>query len=280
MSMANMSTRRQRESQEIVRASIQHARGFRRRLFVGGPTADIVLLDQDTSYDLDLKKKRYTQTSLAEQCVHGTGDDSNAAGAAVATTIHFWRRRNAMRLVRAKVSVKKAGEKAVIATYEVERVTITATQACTDKQTGQVCESRSRWINRPHPDLPAADESLVYDCAYAQKMGLNAAASRDFAERAETMFGGYKGIWGKVAAELKVAKGYPLKSTSLSASVVRSAGLRRPRHRHRRVGDRRRGASIGSAIGGMFGKKKADQAAAQPAAPPTIARWAHAADDH
>ena len=43
-------------------------------------------------------------------------------------------------------------------------------------------------------------------------MGLNAAASRDFAERSETLFGGYKDIWGKVAAELKNVKGYPVKS--------------------------------------------------------------------
>jgi hypothetical protein len=159
----------------------------------------------------------------------------------------------------------------LIATYEAERVTITATQACTDKQTGQVCEFGlvlDQWLT---PNFPAADESLAYYRAYSQKMGLNAPASRDFAERAETMFGGYRGIWGKVAAELKNVKGYAVKSMfalGVGGPQCRTAPAAAPPPEG---GTAAAGRAIGSAIGSVFGKKKPDQPPAQPAAPPTIA---------
>jgi len=274
MSMANMSTQtttRIAGNRSRVDSSMRADSGVV-RLFVGGPTADIVLLDQDTSYHLDLKKKRYTQTSLAEQRARmeqamaqtqQAQQSQRQSASGVDETQCVWS--------EPKASVRKSGEKALVATYEAERVTITATQACTDKQTGQVCEFGlvvDQWLT---PNFPAAEESLAYYRAYAQKMGLNAAASRDFAERAETMFGGYKGIWAKVATELKGVKGYPVKSMfalGVGGPQCRTAPASAPPPES---GTAAAGRAIGSAIGGLFGKKKPDQATAQAAAPPPIA---------
>src|SRR6185503_2232683 len=136
MSMANMSTQTTtRIAGNRSRVdSTMHADSGVVRLFVGGPTADIVLLDQDTSYHLDLKKKRYTQTSLAEQRARmeqamaqtqQAQQSQRQSASGVDETQCVWS--------EPKASVRKSGEKALVATYEAERVTITATQACTDK---------------------------------------------------------------------------------------------------------------------------------------------------
>ena len=44
----------------------------------------------------------------------------------------------------AKVAVNKTGEKAQFAGYDSERVTVTASQPCQDKQTGSICEVAGR----------------------------------------------------------------------------------------------------------------------------------------
>jgi len=274
MSMANMSTQtttRIAGNRSRVDSAMRADSGVV-RMFTGGPTAEIVLLDQETSYHLDLKKKRYTQTSLAEQRAsmeqamaqtQQAQQSQRQSTSGIDETQCVWS--------EPKSSVTKTGEQALIATYQAERITITATQACTDKQTGQVCEFGlvlDQWLT---PSFPAADESLAYYRAYAEKMGLNAGASRDFAQRAETMFGGYEGIWGKVAAELKDVKGYPVKSMfalGVGGPQCQTASAATPPPQS---GTAAAGRAIGSAIGGMFGRKKPDQTAAQPVAPTTIA---------
>jgi hypothetical protein len=274
MSMANMSaqtTTRIAGNRSRVDSTMRADSGLV-RMFTGGPTAEIVLLDQDMSYHLDLKKKRYTQTSLAELRVRMEQTMTQTQQAQQA------QRQSTSGVDEAqcvwsepKASTKKSGEKVVIATYQAERVTITGTQACTDKQTGQVCEFGlvlDQWLT---PNFPAAGEALAYYQAYSQKMGLNSAASRDFAERAETMFGGYKGIWSKVAAEAKGVTGYPVKSVfalGVGGPQCRTAPAATPPPQS---GTAAAGRAIGSAIGGLFGKKKPDGTAAQPAAPATIA---------
>ena len=113
-----------------------------------------------------------------------------------------------------KSEVKRTGEKALIAGFQAERVTITATQSCRNKKNGQVCDfglALDQWIA---PGFEASAETQAYQRAYAEKLGLGAAASRDFAERAQSQFGRYKGIWTEVGtkmAELNL-KGYPVKS--------------------------------------------------------------------
>lgn len=269
MSMANMSTQtttRIAGNRSRIDSDM-HADSGMVRMFTGGPTAEIVLLDQDTLYHLDLKKKHYTQMSLSEQRARmqqamaqtqQTQQSQRQSTSGVDESQCVWSEAKA---------TKKTGEKAVIATYPAERTTITATQACTDKKTGQVCEFGLMLDQWRTPSFPAADESLAYYRAYAEKMGLNSVASQDFAERAETMFGGYKDIWGKIAAELKGVKGYPVKSSfslGIGGPQCTTAPASAPPPQSPT-------AAIGGAIGAMFGKKKPDPAAVPPAAPPTIA---------
>ena len=73
------------------------------------------------------------------------------------------------------------------------------------------------------PQFASSAEAHKFQRAYAQKMGLGTAAtSREVAERAQAMFGRYKGIWSQIASKTKDMKGYPVK-TSFAFAVGRPA---------------------------------------------------------
>lgn len=180
-----------------------------------GPSAEIVRLDQEKVYSLDLKKKEYTETTLAEmrarwekaleQAKQMQAQQPQAAAAPVDQSQCEWS--------EPKAEVKRSGEKAKFAGYEGERLTISATQSCKDKKTGAVCDfalTIDQWLS---PGLAEEAETLQFYKTYAEKMGLTAAVSKDAAQRAESLFGGYKGLWSEVGTKLRDVKGYPLKST-------------------------------------------------------------------
>lgn len=237
------------------------------RAFSGGAgqTSEIVRLDQDRIYALNNKKKTYTETTFAaqraqlqqamEQAQKGQAAQQQSTSGVDESQCEW---------SEPKADVRRTGEKASIAGFNAERLTIVATQACTDKKTGQVCEfglSLDQWLA---PDFDAADETHAYQRAYAEKMGLTAAASRDFAERAQSMFGRYQSLLNEIAAQTRDVKGHPVKASfslgvggpqcqstqqAQATSSTPSPGL---------------GGALGGALGGMFGKKKE----AQPAPPP------------
>ncbi len=168
----------------------------------------------------------------------------------------------------AKSEVKRTGERSSIAGFSAEHVVVTASQPCRDKSSGQICEfglTVDQWLAA---DFKESAETLRYQKAYAEKLGLNASGSRDFAERAQAMFGRYEGIWKEVAVKMADLKGYPVKSSfglgvggpqCQSAQQAQSSG-----------GGGGGGASVGGAVlqglGGMFNRKK--NAEPQPAATP------------
>jgi len=181
----------------------------------GGPHVDIVRLDLDKIDHLDVAKKEYTEMTFA-QLREQMQQAMSQAGSAQRqeepkpTSID----ESQCEWSDPKADVKRTGETATVAGYDAERLTITASQACKDKQSGQVCEfvlSLDEWLA---PKFTASAEAQKYTRAYAQKMGLGTATtSRDIAERAQSMFGRYKGIWTEVASKTKDMKGYPVKTT-------------------------------------------------------------------
>jgi hypothetical protein len=185
-----------------------------------GPHIDIVRLDEGKIDHLDVNKKEYTETTF-EQMRAQMQQAMDQAGA----------RQNRQEPKPANVDdskcewsdptaeVKKTGETGTFAGYDAQRLTITASQACRDKDTGSVCEfvlSLDEWLA---PKFESSAEALKYQLAYAQKLGLGTAStSKDLSERAQAMFGRYKGIWSQIGAKTKDMKGYPVK-TSFSLAV-------------------------------------------------------------
>ena len=182
-----------------------------------GPHVDIVRLDLGKIAHLDVAKKEYTETTFEQmreqmQKVMGEAGSTQPREEPKPTSIDD----SQCEWSDPKAEVKRTGEKANLAGYDAERLTITASQACKDKQSGQVCEfvlSLDEWLA---PNFAASSEAQKYTRAYAQKMGLatgTATSSRDIAERAQSMFGRYKGIWTQIASKTKDMKGYPVKTT-------------------------------------------------------------------
>jgi hypothetical protein len=246
------------------------------RTFAGGAgdQVEIVRLDQDKIYSLNTKKKTYTETTFAEQrakmqeameAMNKGQASQQQATSGVDESECEWS--------DPKSEVKRSGEKALIGGFQAERVTVTATQSCRNKKNGQVCDfgiALDQWLA---PGFEASSEAQKYQLAYAEKLGLGAASSRDFAERAQSMFGRYKGIWSELGtkmAELNL-KGYAVKSSfGLGVGGPQCQSTQEMQAQGGPQSPPSIGGALGGALGGMF-KKKQEQPQAAAAPPPTMA---------
>ena len=179
--------------------------------------------------------------------------------------------------------MKRSGEKALIAGFQAERVTITATQSCKDKKNGQVCDfglALDQWLA---PGFEASERGARHTNARMRRRSASAPLRRAISRNApKAMFGGYKGIWTEVAHEdgRVDVKGYAVKSSfglgvggpqCQSTQEMQAAGG--PRHRRASVAR----SAVRSAA---CSKKKPEPAAGRSHAAPDYGRRAHAAHDH
>lgn len=233
--------------------------GMMRTLSRGaGESTEIVRLDLDTVYTVDDRKKTYTETTFAErrsqleQVMEATREGQSSqqsAASGVDESRCEWS--------DPKVNVSRTGQTRSIAGYQAERVTIMASQSCTDRSNGQVCEFGLMMDQWMAPEFSAAEETQAYHQKYAQKLGLEAVGSRDFAQRAQTMFGSYEGMWQQLSEQMQDVKGYPVSSSF-------SLGIGGPQCQGAQQMQQSGGAtpSLGGALGalgGLFGKKKAEE---------------------
>jgi hypothetical protein len=177
-----------------------------------GPSAEIILLDQDKLYHLNMNKKEYTETTFEQfrGQMQKMSDQMNSSEnkqqpSAVDQSKCVW--------LPAKVDVTKSGEKAQFAGYDAQRVTVTATQPCQDKDTGAICEIALVLDQWTSADFAESSEARKFYAAYASKIGIGQSNSQDVSERAKALFGQYKGVWTEVAAKMQSVKGYPVKSS-------------------------------------------------------------------
>ena len=246
------------------------------RTFAGGmgDHVEIVRLDQDKIYSLNTKKKTYSETTFAEQRAKmQEAMDAMNKGQASQQQATSGVDESECEWSDPKSEVKRSGEKALIGGFQAERVTVTATQSCRNKKNGQVCDfglALDQWIA---PGFEASSEAQKYQLAYAEKLGLGAASSRDFAERAQGMFGRYKGIWSELGtkmAELNL-KGYAVKSSfGLGVGGPQCQSTQEMQAQGGPQSPPSIGGALGGALGGMF-KKKQEQPQAAAAPPPTMA---------
>lgn len=274
MKMANMSgttTTVIAGDRARTESAMQFESGMMRALARGGGGhVEIVRLDQDKIYSLDPKKKTYTETTFAErrammQQAMERMKDSQASQQQATSGVD----ESQCEWSDPKSEVKRSGEKALIAGYQAEHVTVIATQSCKDKKTGQVCDYGlvlDEWVA---PNFEASSEALTYQRAYAEKLGLGTASSRDFAERAQSMFGRYKGLWAEVGAKMKDVKGYPVKTGfGLGVGGPQCQSTQQQQAQGGPQSPPSLGGALGGALGGMFKKKQQDpQPQAAPPAP-------------
>jgi hypothetical protein len=244
------------------------------RTFSGGAgqTTEIVRLDQDKIIDINNKKKTYTETTFAEkraQMQEMMEKMQKSQGAQQQQTSGV--DESECEWSDPKADVKRTGEKAMVGGYQSERVTIVATQSCRNKKKpAEVCDFGlvlDQWIA---PGFEASKETIAYQQAYAERLGLGAASSRDFAERAQSMFGRYKGIFEQIGAKMKDIKGYPVKSTmGLGVGGPQCQDTQKVQQQGGPQSPPSIGGALGGALGGMFGGKKKAEPAPEPTTPPT-----------
>jgi len=252
-------------------SNLQFESGMLRAFARGaGQTSEIVRLDQDKIYELHPSKKTYSEATFAErrsllqqsmQKMQESQNSQQQATTGVDESQCEWS--------APKAEVIRSGEKATIAGYQAEHVVINASQTCTDKKTGQACDfglTLDQWLA---PGFEDAQETLAYQKAYAEKLGLSAMASRDFAERAQTMFGRYKGIWTEVAAKTRDLKGHPVKASfGLGVGGAQCQSVKDSQASGGGATPGGVAGAIGGALGGLFGKKKKEQEPASATPPP------------
>src|SRR5260370_274741 len=240
-----------------------------------GPSAEIVRLDQDKIYHLNINKKEYTETTfelMREQMKKASDQmasaDEKKQPSAIDESKCEW--------LPPKAEVKKSGEKAQFAGYDSERLTITASQPCKDKETGSICEVAlvvDEWLSTSFAE--GAEAQKFYK-AYAAKMGLDASSSQHISQKAQALFGRYKGIWSEIATKMQGVKGYPVKTSftlALGGPHCNNANAQQAHTAPDSAGDTGTsdsgspaglaGAMAGK-LGGLFHKKKDEEPAAQP----------------
>jgi hypothetical protein len=241
-----------------------------------GPSADIVRLDEDKIYHLNINKKEYTETTfeqMREQLKKmsdqmSSADEKKQQPSAIDESKCEW--------LAPKAEVKKTGEQAQFAGYDSERVTIVASQPCKDKETGSICEIAlvlDEWLSTGFAE--SAEAQKFYK-AYAAKMGLDAPTSQDVAQKAQALFSRYKGIWTEIATKMQGMKGYPVKTSftlALGGAQCKNSNAQQAQSSTDSSGSSGSASPGGLAgavagkLGGLFHKKKddADTTAAQPA---------------
>jgi hypothetical protein len=277
MAMANMSgtstvsiSGKRARTDNDLQMENRLARMFARGI---GQTSEIVRLDDDKVYEVNVKKKQYTETSLTERRAQlqqamdqaKQQQEKQPAPTGIDESDCEWSEPTA--------DVKRTGAKANIAGFDAEQVSIITKQSCKSRKTGAVCDMAlylDEWVA---PAFNAGDEVTKYHTAYAQQMGL-LNGGRDVTERAEALFGRYKTAWSKVVDKMKDIKGYPVK-TSFSMGIggpqcqdgsggqsANSSGSASPSP----------GGLAGEIAGSLFGrKKKQETASTTPATPPPAA---------
>ena len=234
-------------------------------------TTEIVRLNEDKVYELDMKKKSYTETSLAARRAqmeklleqqHQAQAQQQQTSSGVDESQCEW--------LPPKVDVTRTGEKNTFAGFEAERVLVSAVQSCKVKNTEQVCDfglALDQWVA---PKFEGDGEAIAYQRAYAEKMGITAGASRDFSERAEAMFGRYKDMWKELATKMRDIKGYPVKSSfGFGMGGPQCQDAKQAQANQPSAGPGGITSQIGGALGGLFGKKKKEAASTEQAAAPS-----------
>jgi hypothetical protein len=182
-----------------------------------------------------------------------------------------------------KIDVHKTDDKMTIAGHDAQRTLATLTETCTNKDTGDVCDTIvavDLWLTQDK--LPGAGDRHAFELAYAKKLGIDdpqGAMRGEFAK----FLAPYQAQIKQITDKSSDLKGQPLKtslrvmmggqqcsSTAKMKANGSSGGENSTGGGNPMTNVAQAGKAIGSALGGLFHKKKTDdsQSAASAAAPP------------
>jgi hypothetical protein len=275
----NLATDKKREDTE------SHCEGVMSLLCGNLQGGEIVRLDKDVTWHLEPAKKRYREQTFA------TPEELAAMRAKMQANLEKMRScpvsqkqqpidKSKCTMSPPKFEVRKTDDKTTIAGHDAQKTSATMTETCTDKESGDVCDTvvaLEVWLTQD--PLPGSADRRAFDAAYAKKLGLDDPQGIMRGEFAKFL-APYQSQIKQLTDRSGDFKGQPLK-TSLrvlmggpqckaktkggdSTGGGTSASDGNP------MGDvKDAGKAIGSLVGGLFKKKKTEepQDAAGAAAP-------------
>jgi hypothetical protein len=293
-STTNVAADKKREDTE------SHCEGLMSLVCGNVRSGEIVRLDRGLTWHLEPDKKRYREDVFA------TPEELAAMRSKMQARLEKMRScpvpqkqqpidKSKCQMSPPKIDVHKTDDKMSFAGHEAQRTVATLTETCTNKDTGDVCDTViaiDLWLTQDK--LPGAGDRRTFDQAYAKKLGLT---DEQGALRGEfTKFlAPYQSQIKQLTDKSSDLKGQSLKTSlrvmiggqQCSAAKVKANGSANTDNSASAAGNpmanvaqagKAIGSSVGNLVGGMFHKKKPSDAptAASAAAPPDAATAASA----
>ncbi len=214
------------------RSEVQFACDGVMSMFCGhNKTVDIVRLDRNVTWDMDPKKKRYTETPFPtpeqqrallqhRQAVIDKLKSCPAAHPAQSTIDT-----SKCEMSPPVLTVTKTQDSATLIGHTAQRTNVAMTQSCRVKDSGDVCQFSSSfdvWLTQD--DLPGLTDRKTFEAAYQRKLGLTGAIPVD-AEQLSSLLAPYADSIKQLKAESADFNGYPLKTTFRFAAGGGHCGL-------------------------------------------------------
>ena len=228
-----------------------------RRMSATDTTAELVDLDAEKVYRLDLRGKTYTVKTFDE--LRAEFKKATAKAQAEAAREKPEKPDGKQPEMEINVDIKKTGQQKPIAGFPCDQVIMTLTmheKGKTIDDAGGMIMTSDIWMA---PRNAAFQESIAFEMKYLEKLyGSLAAPSADDLGQAMAMYPGMKEGMARLQTNARELDGTPILRT------VTIAGGAGPGGSDARADQERGGGSpLGGALGGMFGKKKKPEPSAE-----------------
>ena len=112
-----------------------------------------------------------------------------------------------------KFEIKQTDETGIFAGHQARRSTVTMTQTCTNKQTGDACDiivGVDSWLSQD--EIPGTTDARAFREAYAKKLGLDETAQA-MKPQMQALLAPYVDALRQASGKTGELKGYPLKTS-------------------------------------------------------------------
>ncbi len=260
-------------------------------------SGEIVRLDRGLTWKLEPEKKSYREEIFA------TPEDLAQIRAKMQARLEKMRAcpvsrkqqpidKSKCEMSPPKIDVHKTDDKMSISGHDTQRTLATLTETCTNRETGDVCDTVvafDLWLTQDK--VPGAGDRRAFDQAYAKKLGLDDAQGALRGEFAKYL-APYQSQIKQLTDRSDDLKGQALKTTlrvmmggaqcGTTAKMKENGSGGNPPSANPMNNVAQAGKALGSALGGLFHKKKTEdgQTPASAAASPDVATTAGIPDPY
>jgi hypothetical protein len=263
-----------------------HCEGMMSLLCGNVQAGEIVRLDKDLSWQLQPKKKRYVESVFA------TPEELAAMRAKMQANLEKMQScpvsqkqqpidKSKCEMSAPKFEIHKTDDAATIAGHAAQRTAATMTTSCTNKDTGEVCDTIVAvdvWLTQDK--LPGMSDRTAFDAAYAKKLGLTDTVNMMRGQGTQFL-GPYMAQIKQLADKSAEFKGQPMKSTfrvmmggktcTSTAKAKSSEASGDADSANPMASAAQAGKALGGLVGGLFKKKKTDDGSDASSAAPAAA---------